>query len=235
MHLPGGGWIARGDAGHESDASSLTAAWRDSGEPAAIAVANVAGAAAQLTLEAALRVLDAPCVWVRASKRGFGVENSYREPERLGPDRWAALIAARARVRGASLVVMAGTATTIDRLDGDGRFEGGLILPGVNLMKSALARETAGLPLSAGRWSESPDCTEDAIETGCLEAQAGAIARQFARLSPDAICLLSGGAAAAIAPLLPFPVTRVDNLVLDGLALIAGEAVRGAVAEPARS
>ena len=152
-----------------------------------------------------------------------GVVNLYKEPARLGVDRWCALIGARSLVSGPCLVVMAGTATTIDTLDGEGRFCGGLILPGLELMRRSLARDTAALPLAAGRHAPWPRCTDDAITSGCLEAQAGAIERAFARLPGNASCLLSGGAAGAIAEHLGVPHRQVGNLVLDGLLELAGE------------
>jgi type III pantothenate kinase len=121
---------------------------------------------------------------------------------------------------------MAGTATTVDTLAGDGRFLGGLILPGLDLMRRALARDTAALPLAAGKYSAYPRCTDDAIISGCIEAQAGAIERACARLDPGALCLLSGGAASTIGEHLKVPHRLIANLVLEGL-------LRLAVADPA--
>jgi len=112
---------------------------------------------------------------------------------------------------------MAGTATTIDSLDATGRFLGGLILPGVELMKTALHQGTARLPLAEGRYADHPDNTGDAIVTGCLDAQIGAIERAYARLPGAQICLLSGGAAFALTPLLDLPMRVAPNLVLEGM------------------
>ena len=159
--------------------------------------------------------------WIASSAAQCGVINTYADPARLGADRWAALIAARALHAGDCLVVMAGTATTIDVLSGNGEFRGGLILPGERLMKQALAERTAGLPLARGVVTDTPRDTGDAIETGCFFAQLGAIERMFARLSGDGICLLSGGAAGRMAEHLNIPVRVVDNLVLEGLVRIA--------------
>ena len=217
-----GRWIARGSAAY-ADAQRLPLDWVALPAPRAVAIANVAGERAHSALAPYLERLPAAARWICAQPRQCGVENGYREPATLGADRWAALIGARALHRGASVVVMAGTATTVDRLDSDGRFRGGLILPGAVLMKNALASNTADLPLASGRWSAAPEATDDAIETGCLEAQAGAIERMHARIGGEALCLLSGGAAALIAPLLNIPVRLVDNLALEGLVRIASE------------
>ena len=118
---------------------------------------------------------------------------------------------------------MAGTATTIDTLDGDGRFLGGLILPGLDLMRRSLARDTAALPLADGQYLAWPRCTDDAITSGCVEAQAGAIERAIAKLGNGATCLLSGGAAGVIGEHLGIAHRRVDNLVLEGLLRLAGD------------
>lgn len=161
------------------------------------------------------------CVRVQSSAAAGGVRNGYRRPERLGVDRWCALIGARQRERRACLVVCAGTATTIDSLAADGHFLGGLILPGLLMMQNALAGGTAGLPRQSGRHSPFPRDTGDAIQSGCLEAQAGAIARAFARLPGAAACLLSGGAAESLRPLLDLPVVPVEYLVLEGVRHLA--------------
>lgn len=217
-----GRWIARGVAAY-ADAQRLAAEWSALPAPRTVAIANVAGDAARAALAPQLDRLAAPVQWIRAQPRQCGVENGYRDPAQLGADRWAALIGARGLHRGACVVVMAGTATTVDRLDVDGRFRGGLILPGAELMKKALASDTADLPWASGRWVAEPLETADAIETGSIEAQLGAIERMHARMAPDALCLLSGGAAQMLAPLLNIPVRVIDNLVLEGLVRIASE------------
>lgn len=186
---------------------------------------NVAGAELAARIERALAGLGR-VDWNRARSAQAGVRNGYREPAQLGADRWAALIGAHHLHRGAALVVMAGTATTIDLLAGDGLFRGGVILPGLDLMRRALARDTAQLPYARGAYRQLPASTEDAILSGCCDAQAGAIERLFRRLAdePGALCLLGGGGAAVLEDLLEVPVRRVDRLVLEGLARIAGEA-----------
>lgn len=185
-------------------------------------IANVAGDAIAAALQAALAGRCDDVEWLRAEAMRGGVRNGYRDPTQLGVDRWAALIGARHLEGGACLVVMAGTATTVDMLDRDGRFRGGLILPGVRLMRESLAARTARLGLPEGRFAALPDNTADAIVSGCLQAQLGAIERMHAQLGGgrSAPVLLSGGAAPAIAAELPLPLRVVENLVLEGLAQI---------------
>lgn len=217
----GEGWARTGTT-PLAEVAGLKSAWKKAPPPDRVVVANVAGAVARNRLE---RVLPraATVTWVKARRAGCGVTNGYARPAQLGADRWAALVAARSMFPGACLVVMAGTATTIDPLSGDGKFAGGMILPGLDLMKRSLAQSTAGLPLAKGRFSRAPRNTADAIESGCLLAQAGAIERAFAAMEPGASCVLAGGAAERIATGLCIPARVVDNLVLEGLVRIARE------------
>lgn len=189
--------------------------------PTRVVACNVAGAevAARIAALAAPWGLDVD--WLRSSAAACDVRSGYDFPERLGADRWAALIGSRALHPGPALVVMAGTATTVDVLDDTGLFRGGLILPGLDLMRGALARNTAGLPFANGRYRELPTNTDDAIVSGTLHATLGAIARIRATLGEEALCLLSGGAAPALMPHLAAPCRHVKHLALEGLAVYA--------------
>ena len=215
-------WIETGSA-PIAELAGMGERWSRLPAPDVIAVSNVAGTAARKFLELALRAYDIQPLWVTAQARQCGVTNSYADPGRLGADRWAALIGARHLHAGDCLVVNAGTATTIDLLSGIGVFLGGVILPGMELMKWALAEKTAGLASAPGEFAEQPRTTADAIETGCVLAQTGAIERLFSRLASGALCLLSGGAAASLAHRVNVPLRVVENLALEGLARIAAE------------
>ena len=184
----------------------------------------VAGPAVEAAIEAAFAARGLAVCWVRAESFAHGVCNRYEQPGRLGADRWAALVAARQRATGACLVVCAGTATTIDWLDAAGNFRGGLILPGLHLMFSALERGTAQLPHARGVFRDEPRNTMDAIVSGCLHAQAGAIERMYSRVAaedPNALCLLTGGTARRLTPHLDIPSRIEATLILDGLRLYA--------------
>lgn len=184
-----------------------------------VVACNVAGEAVGATISAALASRFGALHWLRSSAQCCGVRNGYEYPERLGADRWAALIGARAQTADACLVVCVGTATTVDWLAADGEFRGGLILPGVDLMRASLARNTAQLPLAEGEFRCAPRNTMDAIVSGCLHAQIGAIERMYAKLAaePGARCLLTGGAAPSLVPHLQIPFVLVESLILDGL------------------
>ena len=213
-------WIARGalDIGQ---ISRLSREWNFAGQASAIMVSNVAGRDIAARLEVALVRFQVAPRWITPGAAEYGVINGYTDPGMLGVDRWSALIGARALHSGDCLVVMAGTATTVDVLRANGEFCGGLILPGLNLMKQALARHTAGLGPGDGAIVDTPRNTADAIESGCLFAQTGAIERMFRQLSKNGLCMLSGGAAIQIAEHLKIPYRVEDNLVLEGLVRMA--------------
>jgi type III pantothenate kinase len=189
--------------------------------PGRIVISNVAGEGAHQLLINWTSIFDAEPLWLKGETERCGVTSRYERPEQLGPDRWAALVAARALHRGACLVVNAGTATTADLLSAQGEFLGGLILPGVDLMRFVLHEHTGRLPLQEGCFVKAPRNTVDAIESGCRHAQAGAVERMFRIAGKDAQCLVSGGAGPALIQQLDIPCRYVENLVLEGLARIA--------------
>lgn len=217
----GESWVAQGALDH-AEVGRLGELCQRWPLPERLMLANVAG---PILGEAIARVMapwSAVLRCVQSVAAAGGVTNLYRNPERLGVDRWCALIGARSQGLTPRLVVMAGTATTIDSLDGDGNFIGGLILPGLDLMRQALAQGTAALSLASGQYDIAPRCTEDAILSGCIEAQLGAIERAFGRLAaPDACCLLSGGNADILSHRLVIPHALAQNLPLEGLRHLA--------------
>jgi len=173
----------------------------------------------------------------RSSATAGGVINGYRIPERLGTDRWAALIGAHALEAERDLLVCTfGTATTVDLLmredDGRARFVGGMILPGVDTMRRSLARDTARLPLALGTPTDFATDTDDAIASGIAAAQVGAVERAIARArarSPrdGLLVLLSGGAAVQMASTSFSTEARVEpDLVLRGLGVVAHDTAR---------
>lgn len=220
----GARWSCKGILAN-GDLAVLTSAVADAAPATPVVrllACNVAGEPTAAAVGALAARLGVATEWVRAEAERCGVRNAYDEPGQLGADRWTALIGARALHRGPCLVVCAGTATTVDVLQSDGVFAGGLIVPGLDMMRRSLAQGTAGLPLAAGRMAPLPRNTDDAIASGCLQATLGAVERMFRPLAddPGAVCLLSGGGAAALAPHLDLPCRVVEDLVLEGLARI---------------
>ncbi|MGA9666111.1 MAG: type III pantothenate kinase [Gallionella sp.] len=164
--------------------------------------------------------------FIVAKEMQCGVRNGYSNAGQLGSDRWAALIAAWHLVHGKCMVVDCGTAITIDALSEHGEFLGGLILPGMELMQRSLAVATDQLRLEPGNYATFPLNTADALFSGAIQACCGAIERQYALLDDVGTpVVLSGGAAGILEGRLNVPLRVVDNLVLQGLSLIARESV----------
>lgn len=217
-------WTA-GGAVANSDVVRLHDAWKVMPAPLKVVVSNVAGELIRSEVTVLLARWRVAPQWVVATANQCGVVSHYENPAQLGCDRWAALIGARHLHSGPAVVVMGGTAMTVDALTGDGRFLGGLILPGLSLMAESLSLKTAGIRVEHGKAQTFPTNTRDAVWSGALLASAGAIDRMRQALEgageANPTVLLSGGAAEELEPLVQGPCRRVDNLVLEGLARIA--------------
>lgn len=212
----------------------------DSQFPAAdqVVISNVAGSVVETKLKMLL-MNYANIYWITSKAEACGVKNSYVQAEKLGTDRWAAIIAAWHIKQAPCVVVNAGTAVTIDGIE-NATFTGGLIIPGVDLMQQSLYIGTAQLPLQNPRKESDIDIfatsTHDAIYAGTLYAIVGAIALMFEQLKKktgqEPWILISGGNAAIINRQLveqdiggvTNQVAIVDNLVLQGLYLLNNEA-----------
>lgn len=167
--------------------------------------------------------LELQSIVTRAAQ--LGVTNAYRDPTSLGADRWAALVAARARLPGAACVVDCGTALTIDALDRNGVYRGGVILPGLALMRAALLR-TQGVRVVVGEaGSALAQSTAEGVAAGALLGLAGAIDRildeQAVLLDATPQVLITGGDAQPLLALLRHVVQHTPDLVLEGVARIA--------------
>jgi type III pantothenate kinase len=154
----------------------------------------------------------------------LGVTNSYKNPTSLGADRWAALVAARARLPGAACVVDCGTALTIDALDQNGVYRGGVILPGLALMRAALLRTQGVRDVVGDAGSTLALSTADGVAAGILFGLAGAIDRildeQAVLLGATPQVLITGGDAQPLLALLRHSVQHAPDLVLEGVACI---------------
>ena len=187
----------------------------------------VAGDETRAALERLLAGRVEQVSWVRAAAEACGLRNDYQPPESLGADRYAALVAAARRGLGDCVVVTVGTALTVDVLTAEGRFLGGAIAPGPDLMQRALQQGTAGVREFSGELASLPTHTAAAVATGIALAQVGVVTAMRERLARRAgrpvTLLLSGGARAGLRPLLAPPVVEADDLVLEGLAWMAKE------------
>lgn len=227
----GSNWLKQGMVA-QTGRALLDREWQDLREPAHIVVSNVASAHTKAALSELFSRWSAEPQWVAAVAYQCGVRNYYADPAQLGSDRWAALVAAWELQRQGCLVVDAGTAMTVDALSDTGEFLGGIITPGVDMMQKVLIEHTASLKPEEGTFCDYPDSTADAIYSGAVHALAGAVERMAALLTttlghaPD--CILCGGAAQQLQPQLNLNVRVIDNLVLEGLILIARESMENA-------
>jgi type III pantothenate kinase len=237
--LPGSVPVAHGAVFLEHIDGLAEGDWRALPEPPPTALigSNVAGDAVRRRVEEQMELWDLAPRWVVPSTAAAGVTNGYDHPTRLGADRWVALVGARAHAlakawAGPVLVVMVGTAVTIDALDASGHFLGGLILPGHGIMLRALEGGTAGLRVPTGEVRNFPTNTSDALTSGGTYAITGAIERQHRALQQHTgqapMTLMTGGAGWKVAPALGVPHELIDGLIFDGL--LALHAASGASA-----
>jgi type III pantothenate kinase len=217
------GWL-RQDSVPTADLAVLGEVWQGLPTVRELVACSVAGRQVGDWLHAWALARGLSVRWVISQREQCGVRNGYQEPSKLGADRWAALIAARHLTAGAALVVISGTASTIDALTPEGEFLGGLILPGLDMMAESLARGTAGLPRAPGEFTLFPRSTADSIASGAIQAVSGAVERMqraLAERGTEPQILLSGGAAEILHAHLGRPARVVSNLVLEGLRVIA--------------
>jgi type III pantothenate kinase len=205
-------------------------AWSQLSAPTHVLGCVVAGDAVRRRVQDQMEMWDASAQWIVPTEAEAGIRNGYDHPSRLGADRWVAMIGARHRMlaKGPAqplVVVMVGTAVTVEALDQHGKFLGGFILPGHGIMLRALESGTAGLHVPTGEVQPFPTNTSDALTSGGTYAIAGACERmvqhlrQHTGLEPH--CVMTGGAGWKMAPSMAIQFELVDSLIFDGLLKLA--------------
>ena len=206
--------------------------WSQIPEPTTMLGCIVAATAVKHRVQEQMEQWNVEPRWVVASDAEAGLVNGYDYPARLGADRWVAMIGARHHMlrRGPPrpiLLVMVGTAVTVEAIDQHGRFVGGLILPGHGIMLRALESGTAGLHVPTGDVVEFPTNTSDALTSGGTFAIAGACERMFQHLfkrcAAEPLCLMTGGAGWKMLPAMTRPFELIESMIFDGLLVIAEE------------
>ena len=208
----------------------LTRSWKSLQQPADICIANVAGQALGDALSAWIRQQwSLTPRFVSTTDEACGVKNAYPVAEDLGVDRWAALIAAHHHTRDAACIIDCGTAITVDVLAADGQHQGGLIIPGIELLKQVVREDTAGVRprteiQAATLYANS---TAAGVHGGAVYMAVAAIDRIItdvaATQNQDLEVVITGGDAGKMLPLLARSAHHDPALVLKGLAIIAGE------------
>jgi type III pantothenate kinase len=165
-------------------------------------------------------------------KSGYGIHVAYDNPKEFGADRFSALVAARRGFQQSCIIVDCGTAATIDALTADGEHLGGLILPGLNLMRRSLIEHTARINVGLGNDDDGlfGRSTAQGVKAGTLRTLVGAIDRIVRDMTAHMIehCggspvkhLMTGGTGNCVLPHLAADYHLEPRLVLQGLAIIA--------------
>lgn len=205
--------------------------WAALDAPQRMVVSNVAGPAVAKAVKAwAQEQWRCSVEFIEARRHGWGVRNGYVEPNRLGADRWAALIGVRQICQSAAYVVDAGTALTIDILGADGAHQGGLIIPGIGLMQRALAERAPGIRLTTNKDVRRNETllakdTAGAVQGGTLYAAVALIDRVVQDAEAELGCplkrIMTGGDGRRLLPLLAGDFEFHEHLVLQGIGVIA--------------
>ncbi|WP_428635252.1 type III pantothenate kinase [Sedimenticola sp.] len=204
--------------------------WDGMSSPDQIYLANVAGAELGSALAGWMQEQwgRAPH-WVQSVAAAHGVTNGYRDPGQLGVDRWLTLLAVHRQESWAVCIVDCGTAITLDVMDGSGRHLGGLILPGLDLMRESLLRQTQ-IP----RVTDVPvdtlfaRDTATAVAAAAINSAAALIERALSQA--EMICgmrpklILTGSDAQRISAQLAVPYQIDHELVMKGLVVLAESA-----------
>ena len=208
--------------------SSLKSEWKALEDITSVHVSNVAGdkIAQQLT-EWTEKQWDITPKFVQSEKKRFGVTNSYEQAELLGVDRWLALIAARQHARQATCVIDCGTAITIDIVTKYGQHQGGMILPGLSLMRDALLDKTSDISgtIEDSNFKTLAINTQSAVQAGTLYMVTASLERLIDDLREQfnnrIRFIITGGDAESLIPLLPTQISHYPDIVLKGLAYYA--------------
>ena len=194
------------------------------GKPQAVWASNVTGAKHEAELQhAASKLWQQPIHFARSTKKALGVSNSYKEPQRLGIDRWLTLLAGSPLAGGAVVVADAGTALTIDCADQNGKHLGGFIAPGLTTALNATLGNTRfpTRSLSARYTGGLGKDTEACVRQGAYLACLGAIDRGSAAAGQGARKFITGGDAKLLLPNLQGEWEHRPLLVFEGLLALA--------------
>lgn len=159
------------------------------------------------------------------------LKNGYKEPLKLGVDRWMSLVGASAFKKSSFLVVDAGTAITLDAVH-DNQHLGGFIVPGIQTMRESLSDNTAKLTNECDAIEEFdtdeasskdlvPTDTQTAICAGTLYMAASFIDSAIFDLEHELGCrfkvFVTGGDGYKLASLINSNSEYIEDLVLLGM------------------
>jgi len=201
----------------------LVETWKALTQPERLAIACVSSTPLMELVQAVAVELwpTIEIITIKSQAHAFGVHNAYQQPEKLGVDRWLALVAVRNYYPVPACIVDCGTAITVDLIDADGKHQGGLISPGLTLMRKSLAEGTEALEFHETNTVFGPaNFTEAAIYSGTLSTAVGLIEHVLTTQSKAMQLILTGGDAEIIAKQLAIKPIIDTDLVLRGLAIV---------------
>jgi len=202
---------------------ALCSQWQNLPRPARAAIASVASADLLEQVRCTIHLLwpGLEVIQPQPQAHAHGVSNAYRQPEKLGVDRWLTLLAVRRYHHLPACVVDCGTAITIDMLNAQGRHLGGMIAPGLTLMRKSLIQGTEALHSFQDEFTVGlANSTEVAICNGALFAAVGLLEAVIDRQRQEMLLLLTGGDARYIAGNTNLAFVIEPDLVLQGLTVI---------------
>jgi type III pantothenate kinase len=220
----------------EGFSRSASRAFEGLAAPRVLAVANVAGPGVEHEIsEWAGKVWGTTPCYIRASYQAAGVTNAYRDSGALGVDRWAAIVAAHQDTENPVCVIDCGTAITVDVVDAGGRHQGGLIAPGLAMMRRSLVQETAAIGPLPDRVNGLPSPlsgnTIEGVNSGIMYMASALIDRVIGEATAgygrNLEAVITGGDAEILLPLLRHTPRYDRHLVLKGIALIVREMLCG--------
>lgn len=157
---------------------------------------------------------------------GCGVINSYNQPERLGVDRWLAMVAVRAKTKQPVLIIDFGTAVTVDLLDEFGQHKGGWIAPGLDLQQESLIQRAPHVfQQKVSSEYAFANQTEQALANAALASMVGLvneaqrIARKSLHTNIPVRVFATGGNAGTIMRWTELTAELHPDLVLEGIYL----------------
>ena len=194
-----------------------------------VRISNVAGAVTKDLLQNFFtEQFEITAEFASSKPEVMGVKNGYVEPGRLGVDRWLAVLAAFDRSDSSCCVVDCGSAITVDYVASDGTHKGGVIAPGIELMRRALLADTQEIEIRSDQVDTEPSVpaahtTEAAVELVLKYMEAGLVEiacnRYEVMFNEVPELFLTGGDAQIISDLIVHEHQVIPHLVLDGLAL----------------
>lgn len=186
-----------------------------------VVIVSVAGDKVNSEIESWIKATwDVGVRFLHTQRQWKTLQSGYLEADALGADRWYALIGAESRYSFPLIVVDIGSAITVDIVNSTGQHLGGYITPGIDMMKRSLDTGTNinfNYSQTLTKNATVPTDTVSAINEGVLLSIAAFIDSICVSAENCSICILTGGGANQVAPLVNSSVIVDSNLIFFGI------------------